>query len=191
MTASAPNDLARRMARRTGSIGFWKSDPVDKLRRKPKRHSGSREANNRDLDSGDFLQEEGLDFREGVTRITEVAGGFALEQGIGRQDRHGGALDGMKEGFDAPVELVIANDPGIVPEQVEELDHHPALIGERELGALVDVANIDQERVWIFLPPAPDLRDATRHPAEIGAAVVIDCRQDMAMQIGRVQEGNA
>ena len=94
------------------------------------------------------------------------------------------------EGLNTPVKLVIANDPGIIPEQVEELDHHQALIGERELGALIDVANINQKRVWIFLPPAPDLRDTTRHSTEIDAAVIIDYGQDMAMQIGCVQKRN-
>jgi hypothetical protein len=42
---------------------------------------------------------------------------------------------------------VIANNPGVVTQEVEEVDHRPAFVAEGELGSLIDVTDIDQERV--------------------------------------------
>ena len=125
-----------------------------------------------------------------MTRVSKVTGAFALERSIGRKHRHGGALDRLQKRLDPPIELVVADDPGVVTEQIEKFDHHPALVGKRELGALVDIADIDQERVRILGAPALNLRDAARHPPEIGAALVINRGQNMAVQIGGVEERN-
>ena len=125
-----------------------------------------------------------------MMRVAEVAGSVAMEKRVRGQHRHGGALDPVEEWLDAPIEFMIPNQPGVVTEEIEELDHHPALIGEGELRALIDVADVDQERVGIFLAPAPDLGDAARHPAKIAAPAIIDCRQNVTVQISRVQNGN-
>ena len=57
-------------------------------------------------------------------------------------------------------------------------------------GALVDVADIEEERVGIGPPPLADLRGATGEAAEVGMIVVIDRGQDVAVQIGGVEDGD-
>src|SRR3954467_9406771 len=86
---------------------------------------------------------------------------------------------------------MIADHPGVVFEVIEKIDHQFALVSEAHLCALIDVADIDQNRVRILPTPSPDLRDATRQTAAIRSSVVIRSRQNMAMQIRRVQDRNA
>ena len=71
------------------------------------------------------------------------------------------------------IELVIANHPGVVFEVIEKIDHQFALVSEAHLCTLIDVADIDQDRVRILPPPSADLRDATRQTAAISSSVVI------------------
>lgn len=82
---------------------------------------------------------------------------------------------------------MIPDDPGVVTEEIEEGDHHPPFIAKRKLRPLVDVADVDQERIRIFPSPTSDLSGATGESAKIGTAVVIECRKDMTMEVGRVQ----
>ena len=83
---------------------------------------------------------------------------------------------------------MVPDDPGVVIKEIEEIDHRPSLVPEPELRALIDVADIEQEGVWIFAAPGIDLGCAPGQAAEVGMALVIDRRQNMPMQIGRVQE---
>jgi hypothetical protein len=71
---------------------------------------------------------------------------------------------------------------------IEKIDHQFALVSEAYVGALINVADIDEDRVRVLPPPSADLRDATRKTAAISSSVVIKCRQNMAMQIRCVQD---
>jgi hypothetical protein len=86
---------------------------------------------------------------------------------------------------------VIANHPGVVFQVIEKFDHQFALISEAYVGALINVADIDQDRVWILPPPSADLRDATSQPTAISSSVVVRCRQNVAVQIRGVQDRDA
>ena len=55
---------------------------------------------------------------------------------------------------------------------------------------MIDVADIDEKGVGIFRAPAVDLRDAARHAAEVGAAVVVGGREDVTVEIGGVEDGD-
>src|SRR4029077_12650499 len=89
------------------------------------------------------------------------------------------------------IELMITNHPRVVSEVIEKIDHQFALVSKAHLCALIDIADIDQDRVRILPPPSADLRDATRQTAAISGSVVIKCRQNMAVQIRRVQDRDA
>ena len=80
-----------------------------------------------------------------MTRIIEDASRLSFEKRVGRQHRHFRSLDGAQKRLDAPIELVVTDDPGVVAQEIEEIDHHPATIAEREFGPLIDVANVDQD----------------------------------------------
>ena len=83
---------------------------------------------------------------------------------------------------------MIANHPGVVFKIIEQIDHQRAFVSEADVGALIHVADIDQDRVRIFTAPPPDLRRATRQSAAIRVSVVVEGWQDMTVQIGRVQD---
>ena len=83
---------------------------------------------------------------------------------------------------------MIANYPGVVFEVIEKIDHQLALVSKAYLCALIDIADVDQDRVRILPPPSADLRDAARQTATISSSVVIRCRQNVAVQIRRVQD---
>src|SRR5262245_39607866 len=85
---------------------------------------------------------------------------------------------------------MIADDPGVVLEMIEEIDHQRALVSEADVSPLIHVADVDQDRVGIFPLPTPDLRRATRQSAAIWISVVVQGWQDMTVQIRRVQDRN-
>ena len=85
---------------------------------------------------------------------------------------------------------MIADDPRVVFEMIEQIDHQRALVSKAHVGALIYVADIDQDRVGIFTPPAPDLRCATRQSAPTWISVVVGGWQDMPVQVRRVQDRN-
>jgi len=60
---------------------------------------------------------------------------------------------------------MIADDPGVVFEMIEQVDHQRALVSKADVSALIHVADVDQDRVGILPPPAPDLasRNAPIH----------------------------
>src|SRR5881397_1279348 len=85
---------------------------------------------------------------------------------------------------------MIADDPGVVFEMIEQIDHQRALVSQANVSPLIHVTDVDQDRVGIFPPPAPDLRRATRQSAAIWSSVVVEGRKDMTVQIRRVQNRN-
>src|SRR5262245_52475215 len=120
--------------------------------------------------------------------LAEDAGRLSGKGGVRRQDRHPRCANRAKERFDPPVEFVVPDDPGVVAQEIEELDHSSSLISEPKLGALINVSDIEEERIWTFATPGFYLGCAAREATEVGMPVVIDCRQDMAVQVGGVQE---
>ena len=85
---------------------------------------------------------------------------------------------------------MITDDPRVVFEMIEQIDHQLALVAEADVGALIHVADVDQNRVRILLSPASDLRHAARQSAAIWVSVVVGRRQNMTVQIRRVQDRN-
>ena len=83
---------------------------------------------------------------------------------------------------------MIAHDPRVVFQMIEEIDHERAVGSQADIGALVNVAYVDQDRISILPAPAPDLGDATREPAEIDISCVIAGRENVSVQIGRVKD---
>ena len=82
---------------------------------------------------------------------------------------------------------MIPDDPRVVFQMIEEIDHERAVGPQADLGALVNVADVDQDRISILATPPPDLSDATREPAEICVSGIIARGQNVAVQIGRVE----
>ena len=85
---------------------------------------------------------------------------------------------------------MIADDPGVVFEMIEQIDHQRALVSKADVSPLIHVADVDQDRVGAFPLPAPDLRRATRQSAAIWISVVVGGWQDMTVQVRRVQDRN-
>jgi len=69
----------------------------------------------------------------------------------------------------APVEFVIADDPCVVFQVIEEIDHQRAVRAQADVSTLINVADVDQDRISILPAPAPDLSDATRKSAAFPA----------------------
>jgi hypothetical protein len=71
---------------------------------------------------------------------------------------------------------------------IKKIDHERAVGAQTDIGALINVADVNQDRISILPAPAPNLGDATREPAEISVSLVIARGQNVPMQIGRVQD---
>ena len=163
---------------------------TSELRAKPKRHSGRSHSNDRDLNPRDFFQDVRLYFREWMSRITKIAGGYSIHRDVRGHYRHCRSCQRVQKCLHAPIKLMISHDPGVVFEMIEQIDHQLAFGAQRNVGALINVADVDQNRVAILPPPTPDLGNASRQPAEIRCAVVIHRWQDVSVQIGGVQNRN-
>ena len=82
---------------------------------------------------------------------------------------------------------MIANDPCVVFEVIEEIDHQCAVGAQADIGALINVTDVDQDRISILPAPASNLRDAARKAPEVRVSRVIARRQNVSVQIGRVE----
>ena len=71
---------------------------------------------------------------------------------------------------------------------IEELDHERAVGAQTDIGALINVADVDQDRISILPPPAPDLGGATRESAQVRVSCVIGRGQNVPVQIGSVKD---
>ena len=71
---------------------------------------------------------------------------------------------------------------------IEEIDHERAVRSQADIRALINVADVDQDRIPILPSPAPNLGDATREAAEVRVSCVIARGQNVPVQIGRVQD---
>jgi hypothetical protein len=114
----------------------------------------SGESDEGEPEAGHLLHQVGFEPREGAL-------GGSVNPAVAGEDGHGGKLHRLRERLDAPVELVIADDPRIVPQRIEQADHERASRREAWLGALVNVADIDERPVRVFLLPAADLGGTT------------------------------
>ena len=83
---------------------------------------------------------------------------------------------------------MIPDDPRVVVQMIEKIDHDGAVGAQADVGALVNVADVDQNRISILPPPSPDLCHAARESTQVGISCVIARRQDVPMQIGCVQD---
>lgn len=83
---------------------------------------------------------------------------------------------------------MVADDPGVVFQVIEEIDHEPAVCAQADLGSLINIARIDLDRVPILSAPATDLRCAAREAAEVWISRVICRRQNISVQIGGVED---
>ena len=166
----------------------FKIEAADKFRAKPKRHSRRRHPDNGDFDPIDFLQDIRPNFCEWISRIQNFAAGFSFPRHVRCHHRHFGFCQRVHERLHAPIEFVIANDPGVVFQIIEEIDHERAVRSQADIGALVDIADVDQDRISILASPSPDLSNAARKPAEIGVALVIGSGQNVSVEVGRVKD---
>jgi hypothetical protein len=71
---------------------------------------------------------------------------------------------------------------------IKEIDHELAFAAPTHVGALVNITDVNENRVRVLPSPSADLRDASRQPAHIEISIVIRCRQNMTVQISRVQD---
>ena len=69
---------------------------------------------------------------------------------------------------------------------IEEIDHERAVRPQTDVSALIDIADVDQDRIPILTAPAFDLGRAAGEPAEIPVPDVIARRQNVSVQIGGV-----
>src|SRR6266508_1464620 len=168
-----------------------KIDPVGKFRSKPKRHPRRCDSDNSKLDPGNLLQNERLNPGEWVFCIGKFAGWFSFEYCVRTQHRHCRTLQYLLKRLHSPVELMVADNPRVVFEIIEQIDHQLALGPQPNICSLIHVADIDQDRVRILLLPTPDLRDATRQSTAVWISVVIGSRQNMAMEVRRMQDRDA
>src|SRR5947199_5787458 len=124
-----------------------------------------------------------------MIRIGKVARRLSVQGRVHSKHLHSRSLESLVKWLDSPIEFVIANDPRVVSEMIKQIDHQLTFAMQADLGALIDVADVDQNRVWILSPPAPDLSDATRHPTAIGISIVIRRRRNVSVQLRRMQSG--
>src|SRR5436190_9397829 len=174
-----------------GLDGMLKLNSTSKLRAKPKRHARRCNSNNRNFDSSDLLQDKGLDFCERMLRIRKFTGRLALQQRVRSQDWHCRSLQGLLKRRDSPVELMIADNPCVVFEMIEQVDHQFAFAAQADFSALINIPDIDQDGISILSPPTPDLRNATRHSTTIRTSVVIGSWQNITVKIRRVENRDA
>ena len=168
-----------------------KIDPASKFWSKPKRHPRRRDSDDGKLDPDNLLQNERLNFRERMFRIRKFAGWFSFERCVRSQHWHCRALQYLLKRLHSPVELMVADNPCVAFEMIEQIDHQLALAAQPNVRSLIHVADIDQDRVRTLLLPTPDLRDATRYSTAIRISVVIGSRQNMAMEVRRMQDRDA
>ena len=71
---------------------------------------------------------------------------------------------------------------------IEEIDHERAVRAQTDVGSLVNVADVDQERIPILPAPPPNLGGATREAAEVRISCVIVRGQNVSVEIGRVED---
>ena len=83
---------------------------------------------------------------------------------------------------------MVSEDPAIVVHFIKGIDHDGALRLVALDGALVDVSDIEEEVVWAVLPPLADLGGAAGETADVSDAIVGLGGQDVAMEIGGVEE---
>jgi hypothetical protein len=64
---------------------------------------------------------------------------------------------------------------------IEEIDHERAVRAQTDVSALVNVADVNQDRIPILPAPPPNLGDATREAAEVRISCVITRGQNMSV----------
>ena len=75
--------------------------------------------------------------------IGKFARRLSLQYRIRSQHWHRRSLQSLVKHLDSPIEFMIANDPSVVPEMIEQIDHQFALVSQTDFGALIHVADVD------------------------------------------------
>jgi len=84
------------------------------------------------------------------SRIQDFAAGFSFHRHVRCQHRHFGFCQRVHERLHAPIEFVIADDPGVVIQMIEKIDHERAVRAQTDVGSLVNVADVNQDRISIL-----------------------------------------
>jgi hypothetical protein len=122
-----------------------------------------------------------------MTWIAQLARRPTVKRHVRCQHRHLRSLDRVDERIDPPIEFVITHHPGVELQMIEQVDHQTAARPKPDIGALVNISGIDQNRVRIFPAPPANLGHASGEPAHIRDAFVIQGRQNVTMQISGVE----
>ena len=162
-----------------GGCGIGGGEGSEGFRGEPSGQAGGGESDEGDLDSCDFADGP----RGGGS------GGFAIFGEVGADDGGFGFGEAFGGDIGAPVEIVVAGDPGIVSELVEQADHEGTFAEVAGGGALEEVTGIDEERVRVGGAPGADLGHAAGESADIGLAGVAGGGEDVAVEVGGVDEG--
>jgi hypothetical protein len=90
------------------------------------------------------------------------AGRFTFQDCVRCQDRHARRLHGPQKGVHSPVELVIANDPGVIAQVIKQIYNELPFAAQTDISSLINVSDIDQDGIPILPAPSPDLSDTPR-----------------------------
>ncbi len=172
------SDLAEQAAQRLDGVEHLEAGEV--FRRQPGGERRSGGADDGEADAGDFLDEPWADLGE---RAGGEAERLALDAGVAGEDGHFRCADAGGEGVRAPIELVVADDPGVVVEGVEAADHGGAAGAQADLGAPGRRRRCRGERVGVVAAPLADLRGAAGEAAEVAVAGVVGGGEDVAVEI--------
>ena len=122
---------------------IFKIKTANEFRPEPKRHSRSCHSDDRDSDSIELFQNVRLNLRERIRR--NLAAAFSFHRHVRRQYRHFRFHERVQERLHAPIELVITDDPGVVFQMIEKINHQPAVRTQADIGALINVPDVDQD----------------------------------------------
>ncbi len=85
---------------------------------------------------------------------------------------------------------MVTEDPGVIFEVSEQIDEEAAVVVVTGGGALVEIADIDEEGVRVFLSPAADLGGAAGETSDFGFPAVAQGGKHVAVEVGGVDDGN-
>ena len=175
----APHALHRREPRQAADV----------LRLLPLRNRRGGDADDRDLDAGHGLQQVGSEGRQRGAGL-----------GVGRQPREAGFVAGRSQALRAEVEVVVADDHGVVADAVHRQHHRLrrarsarwplGLVNTRERRALDRVAAVEEQHVRRLAPDLGDQGRSRRQAARGGLLREVVVGVDEAVGVGRGEHGD-
>ena len=85
---------------------------------------------------------------------------------------------------------MVAQYPCVVAELSEQIDEEFPLVVVGLGGALVEVADIDEDGIRVLFAPSANLRGAAGEASDIAGAGVGGGGEDVAVEVGGVEDGN-